>query len=392
MRSVDNTLKGIRDALILSLCANVLPDRFWDGAEQFNNARVELGSRAAQDFIAGDFVRQCPAVATVGSDGVVTICNCEDAGAERDAFAGEAIRIASAVEAFVVMSNDGSSCAKELDRFDNAGADYGVSFHLLKFQNCQFGGFEENGVGNGDFADIMQQRSPLQHGKLRGRIVGKPGQVGSVGLYAHGVGASLAFTSIQGGNQRFQTGFVRFVKLAESNLEVARASADDIVEQFRVCTFLALEAEALVTVFYRTGNILDREWFQEKVGGSKTDAAQHVRKFGTASHKNYREVPTRFGRQFQQFRARHSRHVNVAKNNIEVVARDRTYAILHIRSEFKKRRVFVKRVNQEAPNLRLIIDHQDSRGRGEHAKPRLKFACVFWIGNIRRDLEVVSGL
>lgn len=387
MMLVDNPLKGIRDALTLGLFADILPDGFRDGTEQFNYARIKLRTGAAQDLIVSNLVWQCLAVATVGSDSVVSICDCEDAGTERDAVAGEAVRIASAVEAFVMMSNNWSSCAKELNRFDDARSDHGVTFHLLELQDRQLGGFEENGVGNGDFADVMQQRSSLQDGELHGRIIGEAGEVGSVSLYPHGVGASLPLTSIQGGDQCFQAGFVGFVKLAERSFKVTRAPANHIVEQFRVCTLLALEAKALVAVLYRAGDVLDRERFQKKIGSSKADTAQHVGELGTASHKDDREVPIRMGGKFQQFRARHSWHMNVTKNNIEFVARDCAYAILHIRGEFKERRVLVECLGEEISNLRFIIDHQDSRRRGKHAKPRCGICVRILDRQSSRDLE-----
>jgi hypothetical protein len=387
MMLVDNPLKGIRDALTLGLCADILPEGFRDGTEQFNDVRIKLRTGAAQDLIEGNLVWHCLAVATVGSDSVVSISDCEDAGAEGDAFSGETIRIASAVEAFVMMSNNWSSCAKELNRFDDARSDHSVTFHLLELQDRQFGGFEENGVGNGDFADVMQQRSSLQDGELHGGIIGEAGQVGSVGLYAHGVCASLALTSIQGGDQCLQASFVGFVKLAEGRFKVTRAPANHIVEQFRVCALLAFEAKPLVAVFHRIGYILDRERFQKKIGSSKTDAAQHVRELGAASHKDDREVPIRMGGKFQQFRARNSWHMNVAKNNIESVARDCTYAILHIRGELKERRVFVESLGEEVSNLRFIIDHQDSRRRGKHAKPRCRICVRILDRQSSRDLE-----
>src|SRR5512139_843172 len=93
---------------LLAACHQALLLRLEKRRDDF---RVELRERVANDLLDRDVVRQLAPVRPVRRHRNVGVGDGEDTGANRDVVAPETVRIALAIEALVVVTDDGSYVA-----------------------------------------------------------------------------------------------------------------------------------------------------------------------------------------------------------------------------------------------------------------------------------------
>src|SRR4051794_12482100 len=126
--------------------------------QDLGHLRVELGAGVLAELANGLAVIHPPAVGAVGHHRVVGVAGEDDAGPDRDLLALQAVRVAAAVEALVLAADDASHRAEARDRSQDALADDRVGLHDLELVVGQLGGLVEDVVGDGDLADVVQQR------------------------------------------------------------------------------------------------------------------------------------------------------------------------------------------------------------------------------------------
>ena len=124
------------------------------------------GSKLLPDSLTHDFhrliERHGAPVLAVRSERIETIHGRENAGTDGNLFAGKAERIAGTVPLFVVRAHDRHDRIGKLDFFQNLGAHQRVDLHLFELFRSQFAGLGNDVFGNGEFADIVQQRGGLE--------------------------------------------------------------------------------------------------------------------------------------------------------------------------------------------------------------------------------------
>ena len=103
----------------------------------------------------------------VGSQGVQKIDRGENACANRNLFALQAVGIAGAIPLFVVGPHDRHHRIREAHALQNLRPHHGVDFHLFEFFRRQPSRLRDDVLGHGEFADIVQQRRGLQRFHLR---------------------------------------------------------------------------------------------------------------------------------------------------------------------------------------------------------------------------------
>ncbi len=118
--------------------------------------------------MAGLGLRHRRAVGAVGRHRVVGVAGEEDAGAERDRLAGEAVGVAAAVPALVGGADDRPDRGEELDRPDDPLADDRVLLDLVPLLVGQRAGLVEGPARDGELADVVEGGGVAEHPQLLG--------------------------------------------------------------------------------------------------------------------------------------------------------------------------------------------------------------------------------
>ena len=126
-------------------------------------ARVELRASAAVDLGHGVRQRHGRLVDAHREHRVERVAGRDDAAAERNARAGDAVRVAGAVPALVVAAGDllgqahhaGAAVAQDLR------ADQRVHLHLVELGRGERAFLEQDRVAHGDLADVVDPRRHL---------------------------------------------------------------------------------------------------------------------------------------------------------------------------------------------------------------------------------------
>ena len=130
--------------------------------KQFDDFRVEVRARAAQQDRARLFARHAATIRAVFAHRVEAIDDGEDARRPRDRLAAQAVRVAEAVPALVMVADDGHDRVREIDAFEYLRADGRVNLHLVKLGGRQLPRLVQDVIGDGELADVVQQRAGLQ--------------------------------------------------------------------------------------------------------------------------------------------------------------------------------------------------------------------------------------
>ena len=103
-------------------------------------------------------VGHAPAVRAIRGQRVEAVDDREDARADGDVGAADAIGIARAVPVLVVMPDDRHDGIRKIDRREDLRANRRVELHLLVFGRRELAGLVEDVLGNRDLAGVVQQR------------------------------------------------------------------------------------------------------------------------------------------------------------------------------------------------------------------------------------------
>ena len=117
--------------------------------------------------------RQRGAVGAEGGQGVEAIGDGDDAGQQRDALAAQAVGVAAAVEALVVVADGGQDVAVADDRRQDALADHGMLADHSQISSADSAvGLVQDPLGQADLADVVQlggEAEALEPARRRGR-------------------------------------------------------------------------------------------------------------------------------------------------------------------------------------------------------------------------------
>ena len=189
-----------------------------DVEERVDHLGVELAAAAALELRQALRVGERGLVGAAARHGVVGVDHGHGAGQGRDGVAGEAVGVAVAVVALVVVPHGEHEVLGE-ERADDVGAHHRVLAHLLPLLLVQAAGLEEHPVGDADLADVVEVRRLLerrQHVLLPAQLVAQHHRVG-------GDPGGVAERVVVLGVQRRAQG-----------LEVAEVHALDLVVELRV--------------------------------------------------------------------------------------------------------------------------------------------------------------
>ena len=164
---------------------------------------IKTAARSLEDHFHRGIVREHEAQGARGAQIVVRVGEGDDAGGERNIVAGQTVRIAAAVEVLVMMAGDVDGHVPKRrraaitlgDRLQGLGADRGVRLqddHVLRIEPP---GSAEDVIGEGDVADVVQQRARFQSlqkglvegGRQPGRVPRPPRQGAHVTRHARQV-------------------------------------------------------------------------------------------------------------------------------------------------------------------------------------------------------------
>src|SRR5712692_6119259 len=127
---------------------------------------VELAAGAALNLFAGMGHRQSSAVRTVADHGIERIRDGKDARSERNLFALQPPRVTGAVKKLLVSEHDFRSIAQKRNANQQVVADLAVFAHDLFFVVVQGTWFAKYAIGNGHFADIVEESGARQDGQI----------------------------------------------------------------------------------------------------------------------------------------------------------------------------------------------------------------------------------
>ena len=144
-------------------------------------------------------MRQRLAIGPVGGHGFVGVYNGEYAGAQRNLFALQAAGVAAAVVALVVSVDNLRGVAQEVDLVDDLVAQLRVTLHLHPIGVVQRSGLGEDGVGDTDLADIVEDRRLFDLAHLFLAQPHLPGHDGSDLGDAPGAALGYVVMQVQGG-------------------------------------------------------------------------------------------------------------------------------------------------------------------------------------------------
>jgi len=131
-----------------------------------DDRRVELRAAGFIETADGFFVRQALSIGARRNHRVKGIDYADDAGDYGNFRALEAGGVAFAVEGFVVVKNIERGALKTREHSQDRPAVFGMLFHERVFVCIETVGLAENGVGNADFADVVEKRGYFQIFKL----------------------------------------------------------------------------------------------------------------------------------------------------------------------------------------------------------------------------------
>ena len=193
--------------------------------EELDHLRVVEGAAVLLQEVDGLLARHRAAVLAVFAHGVEAIDDREHARRERYLLALQAVRVAGAVPALVVVADDGHERVRELDAFEYLRADHRVQLHPVELGGGELARLVQDVVGNGDLADVVQERPGVQRLALLVREAEQAGHALGVNLHAlHVLVRDLVF-GIDGGGEGFERAHVQGARLFD-----VRARGLDVLE------------------------------------------------------------------------------------------------------------------------------------------------------------------
>ena len=106
---------------------------------------------------------QRPAIGTVARHRVERVRHGEDPGGEWDLVALQAVGIALAVEALVMVAGHVAHHLRQVELVEDVARDLGVLAHLLELVAVEPAGLQQDAIRDADLADVVDHRAHL-HG------------------------------------------------------------------------------------------------------------------------------------------------------------------------------------------------------------------------------------
>src|ERR1700689_3467563 len=126
-------------------------------AEHLDQLRVELRAGAATQLRQGILDGHRVLVGAIVEHRAKGVADRDDAGAERDLLAGQAVRVTLAVPALVAGAHERADpCQRRAGRGDDLLAHHGVLLHERPLAFAERAGSSDDLVGNAELADIVQ--------------------------------------------------------------------------------------------------------------------------------------------------------------------------------------------------------------------------------------------
>ena len=165
------------------------------------------------------------------------------------------------------MPHDGAGRTQKRNALEHFVTGHGVLAHFHPFFRRELGGLQENRVGDGDLADIVQQGALFERGQKRRRVTCPPRQVARVGAHSQGMREGLVFTRIERRHQGFQSHLVVGFQFAQRHLELARAALDAGFKRAPVGSRLPRRDQALKGARHGARYFLCHQGFEQEVRG-----------------------------------------------------------------------------------------------------------------------------
>src|ERR1700724_470614 len=134
--------------------------------ERADDPWVEVATAPGLDLLQRLIQAQGWTVDPVGDHGFKGIGDSDDARAERDLLALEALGISGAVEFLMVMADQRRDMMQALDRTDDIGADLWMATHPRHLVFRQRHRLPENPIRDPDLADVMEDGAQTDRGSL----------------------------------------------------------------------------------------------------------------------------------------------------------------------------------------------------------------------------------
>ena len=127
-----------------------------DGREGIDGVRVELDAGEAMQFGKRILHASRGAVSAAGGHGVEGFRQVDDAGAQRDPFAGQLVGVSRSIEVFVVVADVAQGALELFDGLQDGAGDERVAFDGRAFVGRQGAGLLEDGLFDAEFAEIVE--------------------------------------------------------------------------------------------------------------------------------------------------------------------------------------------------------------------------------------------
>ena len=108
---------------------------------------------------------------------VVDVDDPDDLCEQRDVIAAQPVRVAAAVDAFVVTADDRTHPPQRLERRAQRVADVRVALHQLEFLGRERAGLEQHRVGHADLADVVEIAASMQRLEIFGGEAERPSEL-----------------------------------------------------------------------------------------------------------------------------------------------------------------------------------------------------------------------
>jgi len=131
---------------------------FGDGKEGLQNGGIKLGSTAANEAGDGFRLGKALTIAAVGDHSVESIDDADDAGDEGNVAALQAGGIAGAIHAFVMVQGVEAGFFESGKEAKDRPAVFGMAIDESAFFGRERSGFFQDGVGDADLADVVEER------------------------------------------------------------------------------------------------------------------------------------------------------------------------------------------------------------------------------------------
>ena len=130
--------------------------------QHLNHARIETLASFIHYVGHGLVQWQRPAVLSIGSQRIQAINRRQNSCSDGYVFALQSVRVTAAIPFLVMRPDDRHDRIRKFHLFENLRPNNRMNLHLLEFFRSKFAGLGNDVFGNGEFADVMQNRRSLQ--------------------------------------------------------------------------------------------------------------------------------------------------------------------------------------------------------------------------------------